>query len=199
MAGSGGGELCRTAAVPAIRVSDAFDVGHRAAGRSCAGAAGAFGEPGRGDLVVFRRPGDEQSVFFERVVAVAGDRVKFRDKKLFVNGMEQHEPYALRKTEYVDPFRDNFPQQPSWEAMDPSWAATVRAAAGAGEVAVPEGHVFVLGDNRDNSLDSRYFGFVPLRNLVGKPRLVYFSADTDAGPALLHPSSIRWGRMFRTL
>jgi signal peptidase I len=160
-----------------------------------------FGAADRGELVVIRPPGRPDNLFIKRVVAVGGDRVKIRDKKLFVNDVPQSEPYARYKTEYSASLRDRFPDEPVFPAVEASWAATLRSSATTGEVTVPEGHVFVLGDNRDNSLDSRFFGFVPCEDVVAKPRLISFSAreSRERDPVLLKPGSVRWSRIFQRL
>lgn len=93
----------------------------------------------RGDIVVFRRPGQERKKYLKRIVALAGDAVEIKDDTLRVNGVAQREPYA-KYTHWTPP---------------------------AGPIRVPPGSVFVLGDNRANSLDSRHFGCVPTDNIIG--------------------------------
>jgi signal peptidase I len=100
-----------------------------------------------------------------------------------------------------DPFRDEFP---SLYAMDPrvspSWWIRLRALDQGGEVTVPPGQYFVLGDNRDNSDDSRYWGFVPRANIVGEPLFTYFSIDqANAGPDGVNRPRIRWDRLFHVV
>ncbi len=141
--------------------------------------------PSRNDIVVFRRPGDPKQTLIKRVVGVPGDRIRIRDKQLIRNGSPVTEPWAVHLTSYTDTYRDNFPGgaplhvSPAAEAM---LARNVRD----GEVAVPEGYLFVLGDNRDRSLDSRYFGFVPKANVVGRPLLIYGSYDRS------NPAKLDW-------
>ena len=99
----------------------------------------------RGDLVVFRYPRDPSKIFIKRVIGLPGDRIRIENKQVIRNGDRLTEDYATHRTTDVEEFRDNF-----------------------GEVLVPLGAVFVLGDNRDNSLDSRYFGFVPRKDVVAR-------------------------------
>lgn len=167
------------------------------------------GQPARGQLVVFRRPQDQSPTFVKRVVAVSGDRLRLSNKKLFVNGAEQQEPFVLHMTTYVDDFRDNFPTgDPSSAPRNPSWMEVVANATVDGELVIPPGKLFVLGDNRDSSLDSRYIGFVDQSEIKGKPLLIYFSFDAPSerlnsnrisAPPLLNPSRIRWHRILKTL
>jgi signal peptidase I len=132
----------------------------------------------RGDLVTMIYPPDPKQTFIKRVVGVPGDRIRIVNKQLYLNGKPAAEPYVRHDTDYVDSYRDNFPS-----------ASTVRILEGAqrmldhdvqsGEVVVPAGNYFVLGDNRDESLDSRYWGFVPAANVIGRPVYIY---SGHAGP-----------------
>jgi len=159
------------------------------------------GEPARGEVVQHRYPVDPKQSFLKRVVAIGGDRVRLRDKQLIVNGTPVNEPYVTHRTGYTDQFRDNFPAAPPDVPMRAGWVEELRADTVNGELVVPAGKYFVLGDNRDESLDSRYFGFLERADLVGKPVLIYFSAvaPPQGQPVLLHPSRIRWERIFKGL
>lgn len=150
----------------------------------------------RGDVVQMRYPIDPKQVWIKRIAAVGGDRVRFHDKTLILNGSPVVEPYAIHSTTYIDPFRDNFPAAPNSPLLG-NWADYLQRNVVNGEITVPDGKYFVLGDNRDDSLDSRYFGFVDRPDIIGKPVVTYFSS-TSHGPVLLHPSVIRWDRLFRT-
>jgi signal peptidase I len=157
------------------------------------------GTPARGEVVQIRNPTDRRQTFVKRVVAVGGDRVHLRDKQLFVNGAAVNEPYAIHRTDFIDEFRDNFPAQPNVHIPD-GWVEELRAHTVNRELLVPEGKFFVLGDNRDDSMDSRYFGYLDRSDITGKPALVYFSYDGERGaPVLLYPSRIRWSRIFKGL
>jgi signal peptidase I len=165
--------------------------------------------PTRGDLVMLRYPVDPTQIFVERVVAVGGDRLRLENKRLILNGSPVNEPYAIHPTSYMDSFRDNFPSEPNIPLPMNEWAETLQQNSFNGELVVPAGKFFVLGDNRDNSLDSRYWGFLEAKDFIAKPFVIYFSAERTpsqmigfpftAPPALLNPSSIRWRRLFRIL
>ena len=107
----------------------------------------------RGDIVVFRYPKNPSETYLKRVTAVGGDRVEIRDGILYVNSMPVREPYAVHHAPVHNP--------------QESWGPTV----------VPAGNLFVMGDNRDNSSDSRDWGFVPIKNVIGEPLFVYWSYD----------------------
>jgi signal peptidase I len=132
-----------------------------------------LGNPERGDVIVFRYPVDRSKDFIKRVVAKEGDVVEIRDKVVFVNGKEARNPHA----QYLEPTiipaqfakRDNMPP-----------------------LTVPKDSYFVMGDNRDRSLDSRFWGFVHRNDLVGRALIIYFSWDNEADSVLGH---VRWNRI----
>jgi len=113
----------------------------------------------RGDIIAFRYPKDPDITFLKRVIAVAGERVEIRNDVLFVNGQRLNEPYVVhsKRSRQASGYH---------ESMAP--------------LTVPAGHMFVMGDNRDDSEDSRYFGPVPLANIVGEPVLIYWSYDAPS-------------------
>jgi signal peptidase I len=125
--------------------------------------------PKRGDIVVFRFPLEPDKDFIKRVVAVAGDEVAIRNKKLYVNGDPQPDEHAIFTDPHVIPARmqprDNF-----------------------GPVTVPPGAIFVMGDNRDNSHDGRFWGFVDLDDVKGKAFIIYWSWNSE-------DFGVRWGRL----
>jgi signal peptidase I len=148
----------------------------------------------RGDLIAFKYPIDRSQAFVKRVIGLPGDRLKIVEKIVYVNGAVLKEPYVIHKSPYPDSYRDNLPSEPS-DATDDAARAMLKNNVVNGEVVVPQGKYFVLGDNRDNSLDSRYWGFVGAADLIGKPILIYDSEDET--PPLSH--RVRWNRLFTIL
>jgi signal peptidase I len=131
-----------------------------------------FTVPSRGDVIVFTFPEDRTKDFIKRVVAVGGDTVEIRNKKVVLNGKEVESPHAQFGQNYIYPAsqtpRDNMPLR-----------------------RVPEGYLFVMGDNRDFSHDSRFWGFVPVEDVKGSAFLIYYSAGTFPG--------VRWDRFFNVI
>ena len=135
----------------------------------------------RGEIVVFHYPVEPDEFFVKRVVGLPGDRIHLQQGRVWCNGRTLDEPYAVFKDRMPDEYRDNFPRGVRYnENLRPAWASELRKQVQHGELVVPEGQYFVLGDNRDRSLDGRYWGFVPRAYVVGRPVLVYFSVtQTD--------------------
>jgi signal peptidase I len=130
----------------------------------------------RGDLVVFHYPADPGKNLVKRVVGLPGDRLRLRDGRVFLDGSPLAEPYAVYIEAQPDGFRDDFPSMRSADpTVDPRWWAELRRIVTNGEIVVPPDRYFVMGDNRNDSEDSRYWGFVPRQALIGRPLLVYFS------------------------
>jgi signal peptidase I len=166
----------------------------------------------RGDIIVFRYPVDIRQTFVKRVIGVPGDRIKLVNKKLILNGVAKDEPYVYHKTEYIDSYRDNFPGEPNVHVSEAAQAMLEKHLKN-GEVVVPQGGYFAMGDNRDSSLDSRYWGFVPRENVIGKPLIIYWSYDAPtealANPTIgidhlidlvqHFPTKTRWRRTFRLI
>jgi len=129
-----------------------------------------------GDIIVFRYPLNIKEDYVKRVIGLPGDRIHLVDKQVYLNGKKLYEPYKVHKSTVIDSYRDNFPSTPTIglppQAMDMLENHVVN-----GEVVVPPDHFFAMGDNRDNSADSRYWGFVPRENIKGKPLLIYWSYD----------------------
>jgi signal peptidase I len=152
----------------------------------------------RGDIIVFPYPLDPHQDYVKRVVGVPGDHLRIVNKILYRNGSPMTEPYAIHKTTYVDAYRDNFPSQPNTR-LEPPAQDMLTSHVVNGEVIVPAGRYFVMGDNRDDSLDSRYLGFIDAATVLGRPLLIYNSVDRPA-PETLNPQArgrIRWNRLFR--
>jgi signal peptidase I len=166
----------------------------------------------RGDIIVFRYPIDIKQTFVKRAIGVPGDHIRLINKQLILNGRPVYEPYVYHKTEYIDSYRDNFPNEPNVHVYPPALDMLENHVV-TGDVVVPPGYVFAMGDNRDSSLDSRYWGFVPRGNIIGKPLVIYWSYDAPtealASPTIgidhlvdlvTHfPSKTRWRRTFRLI
>jgi signal peptidase I len=158
--------------------------------------------PGRGQMVVFHYPVDPKEIYVKRVVGIPGDRIRLVNKQLFRNGAAVAEPYATHTTTYVDAYRDNFPAAAPPKGAPPRGLDMLQNHVQNGEVVVPPGNYFVLGDSRDDSLDSRYWGFLPAGLITGRPLLVYGSYDLQsggAGKSLATAFNTRWNRLFRIL
>ena len=142
----------------------------------------------RGDIIVFRYPLNIKEDYVKRVIGVPGDRVRMVNKQVFVNGQPLKEPYAHFSRPANDLFRDNFPRLDVAPGETPEWWLMLRKLVEDGQLIVPEGHYFVMGDNRDDSYDSRYWGFVPAANIIGRPLLIYWSVRGADEPVM--PSSV---------
>ena len=132
----------------------------------------------RGDIVVLRSPINLSENLVKRVIGVPGDRIRIVEKQLWLNGHPADEPYKIHTAPGIEPLRDNFPSPLA--ATYEGGRRMLREHVRGGELHVPEGHYFVMGDNRDDSLDGRYWGLVPRANIFGKPWLVYWSYDAEA-------------------
>jgi signal peptidase I len=128
-----------------------------------------WGEIKRGDIIVFVFPEEPSKDFIKRVIALPGETIEIRKKKIYINGKEIGDKWGFFKDDYVGPPRDDF-----------------------GPFQVPQGHVFVMGDNRDESNDSRFWGSVNIENIKGKAFIIYFSWDP-------YEKSIRFSRIFSTI
>jgi len=142
----------------------------------------------RGDIVVFHFPPDPKLHVVKRVIGLPGDHVHLENSQVWVNGVAIPEPYVTYEPSFADDFRDNFPTQLySDPGVSPQWWMEMRRDVQSGDLVVPEGHYFVLGDNRNFSSDSRYWGFVTQDHIVGRPFLIYSSlrepSNTDVAEA----------------
>jgi len=160
-------------------------------------------EPARGELVLFRYPVNTGTIFLKRVIGLPGDRIRIDRKKLHLNGQPAAEPYAIHKTEYFDSYRDHFPSEPTVRLFPQALEMLAKNVVN-GEVVVPGGKYFVMGDNRDSSLDSRYWGFISKSDIIGRPVLIYASYDIDSATLAKEGSApnvahMRWNRLFRRL
>lgn len=133
--------------------------------------------PGRDDIVVFRFPKDRSIDYIKRVVGVAGDTVEIRNKQLYINGEAITNRHAQFTAENI-------------------MSASAGPRDNMGPVKVPEGKIFVMGDNRDNSYDSRFWGFVPLNDVLGKAFILYWSWDLEQPLMSVNRfTSVRWSRI----
>ena len=166
----------------------------------------------RGDIIVFRYPLELHNTFVKRAVGLPGDRIKIVDKVLYVNGKAMKEPYIIHRPGYVDYYKHFFPGESypylRKEAQDMLERHLDRNT---GELIVPADCYFALGDNRDESDDSRFWGFVPRQNIIGKPLIIYWSFDAptehlqDPSISLTHVKNVivhffdrtRWRRTFQ--
>jgi signal peptidase I len=134
----------------------------------------------RGDIIVFHYPVNPSQLFVKRVVGIPGDRVRLLHKRLRVNGVIIREPYAHLERRDYDTYRDEFPARGQISPnVESAWWSQMRELVQGDELRVPPGQYFVLGDNRDHSLDSRYWGFVPRENIIGRPLLIYWSSENS--------------------
>ncbi len=177
----------------------------------------------RGDIIVFKYPYADHQHFVKRVIGLPGDRLKMVDQQMFVNGKPLNEPYVVHDHDQLanyDPFNTSFPprrdQMISQQVVAESgWRETLRSYVQGDEIVVPPGKLFAMGDNRDHSSDSRYWGFVDRSAIMGRPFLIYWSVDATSSDytqttflqrlvgvfdTLAHlPSRTRWSRMLHTV
>lgn len=134
----------------------------------------------RGETAVFVSPAEPGLYLVKRIVAVPGDRIHLHDGNLYLNGVRQAEPY-VRHTEPPDPYRDEFPAMSGFGDFQVTrdWAMEMPTHIQGGDLVIPPGHYFAMGDNRDHSLDSRYWGLVPAENIMGQPLFIAWSLDQD--------------------
>ncbi|WP_263384990.1 signal peptidase I [Granulicella arctica] len=142
----------------------------------------------RGDVIVFLKPGEPDLYLVKRAIAIPGDRIHLHKGIVYLNGVAQNESQAGKPADDDNPqhafnaYRDNFPStKPGpYEEVTEQWAAELPRNVQDGDLLVPPGKIFALGDNRTESLDGRYWGFVPRENIVGRPLFVYWSFQTPA-------------------
>ncbi len=138
----------------------------------------------RGDVFVFLHPAEPGMDVVKRVIGIPGDRIHLRDGIVYRNGEKLEEPYVIHDPNAgYDSYRDNFPEvSPSdVNGVNPDWALALRQHIQGDDIVVPENKYFGMGDNRDDSLDSRYWGFIPKDNVIGRPILIWWSFETPRG------------------
>ena len=169
----------------------------------------------RGDIIVFRYPVHPQQHFVKRVIGLPGDHVRMVEGRVLVNGVPLKENYVIHTRPDYDHFRDDFPLTDIPNAStEPRWWKEMGELVRQGDLIVPPDRFFVLGDNRDESLDSRYWGFVPRESIIGRPLLIYWSVRAPRTAAEVSSSrgdklsaflygvthlvqDTRWNRTFR--
>jgi signal peptidase I len=160
----------------------------------------------RREVVLFHSPAHFDQILIKRVIGLPGDHLKMTGGMLFLNGKKENEPYAVYS--YGGRGLPLVPDTP----VNSGARAMLRYRAGDGELIVPAGAIFVMGDNRDESLDSRFWGFVPIDSIVGRPVLIYWSFEPFGASLasssrfaytfymLLHwPGRVRWHRVLRRI
>src|SRR5260370_24198464 len=150
----------------------------------------------RGDIVVFLSPEEPGLFVVKRIVGVPGDRIHVRDGALYRNGEKLVEPYVQHKIANYDPYRDNFPAVPPSEmygVTSQDWQNTLHSYVQGEDIVVPPNSYFGMGDNRDVSKDSRYWGFIPRKNVIGRPMFVYWSFITPADQYQMRSAGDRLG------
>jgi signal peptidase I len=173
----------------------------------------------RGDIIVFKFPFQDHPHYVKRVIGVPGDRIKIVDQQVYRNGQRLTEPYAYHDSAAAyDAFLYNFPpagHDDIISSMQPEWADQIFKYVQNGELVVPPGNYFAMGDNRDHSWDSRYWGFVRREAIMGGPVVIYWSvqssedeySDRSFGGGIISilrtlieiPTRTRWNRMLRTV
>ncbi|HEV2245813.1 MAG TPA: signal peptidase I [Terriglobia bacterium] len=154
--------------------------------------------PKVGDIVAFRLPSNPSVSFVKRIVATGGDTLTIKDEQVFTNGQNLNEPFVRVPAQLV-PLRDDFPPDTSVPAatlvrdgFDPGWVGEMPNFIHSDGIHIPPGEFFVMGDNRSDSLDSRYWGFVPRADILGKVSVIYFSWDAVS-------RKVRWSRIGEVL
>jgi signal peptidase I len=172
----------------------------------------------RGDIVVFLSPAEPGLYVVKRIIGVPGDRIHLRDGVVYRNGQKLDEPYVIHTgPEAYNPYRDNFPSVPPTEFnnLAPDWQMSMKDHIAGTDIVVPEASYFAMGDNRDVSYDSRFWGFVPQANVIGRPMFIYWSFETPPNQYLQKEISqrleflvhvvihffdeTRWRRTFRVI
>ncbi len=159
----------------------------------------------RGDIIVFMKPNPETPdlVLVKRAIGIPGDKIHLEHGVVFLNGVQQNEPYAqLPKddgdaSDRYDPVRDDFPRYGAPPNLA-VWTEELPSHVVDGDLVVPPGMVFAMGDNREHSLDGRFWGFVPRENIMGRPLFNYWSFESDAEMDPNPSMATRIGSFFST-
>jgi signal peptidase I len=151
----------------------------------------------RGDIVVFLSPAEAGLYVVKRIIGIPGDRIHLRDGIVYRNGEKLDEPYVIHSSvvDAYNPYRDNFPAVPAsdYNNVTPEWQLLMKQNLQGDDLVVPPDSYFGMGDNRDVSYDSRYWGFIPRENLIGRPMFIYWSFETPPNQYLEKEVSQRIG------
>jgi len=150
----------------------------------------------RNDIAVFLSPEQPGLFLVKRIMGVPGDRIHLRDGVVYRNGEKLNEPYVRHKLANYDPYRDNFPAvlpSEQYNVRNEKWTQEMPAHIESGDIVVPPDSYFAMGDNRDLSYDSRYWGFIPRKNLIGHPMFIYWSFVTPSDQYEMNSWSDRFG------
>jgi len=170
----------------------------------------------RGEIVTFHSPVDSREYLVKRVIGLPGDRLRIDGNQVFVNGTPLTEPYATFEPISANPYLERFPTRVySDPGVEPGWWKQMQQLSQDGELTIPPGDYFMMGDNRNHSRDSRYWGFVKRDQIIARPLVIYFSltrpSRTDVQQAsddrLGHESDLsahlagfaRWKRIFHVV
>lgn len=136
----------------------------------------------RGDIVVFLSPAEPGLYVVKRIIGVPGDRIHLRDSEVYRNGQKLDEPYVIHSSPEPVPYRDNFPAvaPAEYNNLFPDWQLVMKQYIQGDDIVVPPDSYFAMGDNRDVSYDSRFWGFIPKANVIGRPLFIYWSFETPA-------------------
>lgn len=173
--------------------------------------------PKRQQIVILVSPLNGTEDLIKRVIGVPGDTIRIHHGTVYVNGHPVDEPYVLRDPSEMASSLENFPPDGNgiYDGLTPDWAETLPNYVHDGSVVVPPNDYFVLGDNRGDSYDSRYWGFVPRKNIIATPLFVFMSINARGGEGVwqpghmgerletylsifVHPSEVRWKRIFHS-
>jgi signal peptidase I len=159
-----------------------------------------YREVHRGDIIVFISPVQAGLHVVKRVIGIPGDKIHLRDGVVYRNGVALNEPYVIHSGN-SNRYADNFPSVSSEFARDVSaeWPAVVSAHRQGEDLVIPTDSYFGMGDNRDDSLDSRYWGFIPRENIIGRPLFVYWSFETPEDQYQRTSMSERAGFVFHVV
>ena len=167
-----------------------------------------YREPQRGDVIVFLKPNPETPdlVLVKRLIGVPGDHIHLVHGVVYLNGVAQNEPYAAKphdggdEEDAYNPARDDFPASGTPYGSTEVWSEDLQSHLQGGDLVVPPGKVFAMGDNRQHSLDGRFWGFVPRENILGRPMFNYWSFETTADAMDAQQASLgaRIGSFFTT-